>query len=94
MYSTDVWILSIAQDIVLDNVAQVILGASNETEPDDKPLAENILWQVSQTADFGSNSKAEGIFLVKRAMTFNGGSSLNGAALAQTAVTMIATTIN
>ena len=92
--STDVWILIIAQDLVLDNVAQVVLGASNETEPDDKPLAENIFWQVSQAADFGSNSKAEGIFLVKRAMTFNGGSSLNGAALAQTAVTMIATTIN
>ena len=90
--SNDVWILIIAQDLKLDNGAEVVLEASNG--PGGKPLAENIFWQVSQAADFGSTSKAEGIFLVKRAMTFKGGSSLNGAALAQTAVTMVATTIN
>jgi len=83
--STDIWILQIAQNLDVGNGAQVtLLGGA---------IWENIYWQVSEAAVFGTTSHVEGIFLVGTAITFNTGSSLNGAALAQTAVTLDAATI-
>jgi len=83
--STDVWILQIAQNLVVGTGAQVYLSGGAKWE--------NIYWQVSEAALFGTTSHVEGVFLVKTAITFNTGSSLNGAALAQTAVTLDAATI-
>jgi len=83
--STDIWILQIAQNLDVGNGAQVtLLGGA---------IWENIYWQVSEAAVFGTTSHVEGIFLVGTAITFNAGSSLNGAALAQTAVALDAATI-
>ena len=83
--STDIWILQIAQNLRVDTGAQVILSGG--------AIWENIYWQVSEAATFGTTSHVEGVFLVKNAIIFNAGSSLNGAALAQTAVTLDAATI-
>jgi len=84
--ATDVWILNIAQDLVVSSGAEVILAGGAK--------AENIFWQVSQAVTVGSDATINGIFLVKMDMAFNAGSTLNGAALAQTAVTLISTTVN
>jgi len=84
--ATDIWILQIAKDLVVASGAEVILSGG--------ALAKNIFWQVAQAAEFGSSSSVKGVFLVKEGMAFNAGSSLNGSAFSQTAVTMIATTIN
>jgi len=80
-----VWILQIAQNLVLATGAQVKLlnGAR----------ASNIFWQVAGQAQILAGAHAEGIILCKTAIIFGSGGSLNGRGLAQTAVTMIATTI-
>ena len=83
--STDIWILQIAKNVVVASAAQVTLAGG--------ALAKNIFWQVSGDAAFGTESHLEGVFLVKTAIVFKTGSSLNGAALAQTAVTLDAATI-
>jgi len=83
--STDIWILQIAQNLVVGNGARVTLSGG--------ALWKNIYWQVCEAAEFGTTSHVEGVFIVKEAITFKTGSSLNGAALAQTAVTLDAATI-
>ena len=80
-----VWILQIAGTFTAGPSARVKLAGG--------ALAENIFWAVADTIAFDDGSHGEGIFLGKTMISFNAGSSLNGAALAQTAVTMIATTI-
>jgi len=81
-----VWILQITKNLVVADGAEIILKNGAK--------AENIFWQIAEAAEFGSSSTVHGIFLVKTGMAFKAGSTLNGAALAQTTVTMIATTIN
>ena len=83
--STDIWILQIAKNLQVGNGARVTLSGG--------AIWENIYWQVSDAAIFGTTSHVEGVFLVKTAITFNTGSSLNGAALAQTAITLDSATI-
>mmetsp|Transcript_7351 Transcript_7351/g.8538 ORF Transcript_7351/g.8538 Transcript_7351/m.8538 type:complete len:262 (+) Transcript_7351:448-1233(+) len=83
--STDIWILQIAQNLEVSNGARVILSGG--------AVWENIYWQVSGAAVLGTTSHVEGVFLVKTGITFYAGSSLNGAALAQTAVTLDTVTI-
>ena len=83
--STDIWVLQIAQNLLVGAGARVTLSGG--------ALAKNIYWQVSGAADFGTTSHVEGVFIVKEAIAFKTGSSLNGAALAQTAVTLDAATI-
>ena len=83
--STDVWIMQIAGTFTAGPGAQVIL------EEDAK--AENIYWAIADAVAFDDGSHGEGIFLAKTMISFNEGSSLYGAAFAQTAVTMISTDI-
>jgi len=83
--SNNIWIMQIAQNLLVGNDAKVTLSGGAKWE--------NIYWQVSEAAVFGALSHVEGVFLVKTGITFNSGSSLNGAALAQTAVTLDAATI-
>ena len=83
--ATDIWIMQIAQNLMVSNGAQVTLSGG--------AVWENIYWQVSGAAVLGTTSHVEGVLLVKTGIVFNAGSSLNGAALAQTAVTLDATTI-
>jgi hypothetical protein len=78
--ATDVWILQIAGILYIGSGAEVLLAGGAR--------AENILWQVFGLVDVDTTAHLEGIFLVKTHMAFKIGSSLTGAALAQTAVTL------
>ena len=80
-----VWILQIAGSLNLGTGARVTLKNGAK--------ASNIFWQIAGAVAIPAGAHAEGVILCKTAIIFGAGSSLNGRALAQTAVTMIATTI-
>jgi hypothetical protein len=81
----DVWIFQIAQDLVISSATQVILAGG--------ALPKNIFWQVSGIVDVGTTAHFEGIALVQTAITMKTGSTANGRLLAQTAVTLDASTV-
>ncbi|OEU11378.1 Ig-like protein, group 2 [Fragilariopsis cylindrus CCMP1102] len=83
--ATGVWIMQIAGTFTAGPGAKVILA--------DGAQAENIFWAIADALAFDDGSHGEGIFLAKTMISFNAGSSLYGAAFAQTAVTMISTDI-
>jgi len=80
-----VWILQVAGEVIIDSGAMITLSGGAK--------AENIFWQVAGKTTFGTTSHVEGVFLCKTKIVFQTGSSLNGAALAQTAVTLDAATV-
>jgi hypothetical protein len=51
-------------------------------------LAKNIFWQVAGTVTIGTTAHFEGIILSMTGITFQTGASMNGRALAQTAVVL------
>ena len=55
--------------------------------------AKNIFWQVSGQATLGTAADFKGIILSQTLISLNTGAVMNGRALAQTAVTLIANTI-
>jgi PKD repeat protein len=85
--SNAVWIFEVAQDLTMDTGSQVVL--INSAKP------ENIYWQIG--GDTGvtieAGSHAEGNILALKAITMKDGASLNGRALSQTAVSLIANTV-
>jgi hypothetical protein len=83
--ATDIWILQIDGDVTAGSGAEVTLSGG--------ALAKNIFWQIAGKTDLGTTSHVEGVFLCSTAITFKTGSSMNGAALAQTAVTLDSATI-
>jgi len=50
--------------------------------------AKNIFWQVAGEATFGTTSHFEGVLLSMTGITFQTGATMNGRALAQTAVVL------
>lgn len=74
----DVWIFQISGDLLMSSAAKVTLTGGAQ--------AKNIFWQVAGQATFGTSSHFEGIILSKTGITFQTSASLNGRALAQTAV--------
>ncbi|MGB8218092.1 MAG: ice-binding family protein [Candidatus Methanoperedens sp.] len=83
--ANDVWIFQIAQDLTVDNGAKVTLSGGAQ--------AKNIFWQVAGKTTLGTTSDFKGIILSKTLISLNTGATLNGRALAQTAVTLIANVI-
>lgn len=57
------------------------------------PQASNIFWQMASDLEVGTTSHMEGTFLVKTAVKFKTGSSLNGRILSQTAAALDQTTV-
>ncbi|KAJ1616429.1 hypothetical protein T492DRAFT_552514 [Pavlovales sp. CCMP2436] len=57
------------------------------------PLASNVVWQVMGHVEVGVSAHLEGIILCKTHVAFKALSSINGRVYAQTAVTLIMTTI-
>ncbi|MFI5236285.1 MAG: ice-binding family protein, partial [Gemmatimonadales bacterium] len=55
--------------------------------------AKNVFWQVAGQATLGTTSQFKGIILSQTLISFNTGASITGRALAQTAVTLNATTV-
>ncbi|MDP4216793.1 MAG: ice-binding family protein [Bacteroidota bacterium] len=83
--ANDVWIFQISGDMTTSSAVKVILGGSAQ--------AKNIFWQVAGKVTIGTTSHVEGTILCKTGITFLTGASLNGRALAQTAVILDANTI-
>lgn len=85
--STDVWIFQIAGNLTMGSGAQVLLSGGAQ--------ANNIFWQVGggTGVEIGTTAHIEGNILAAKAIHLRTGASLNGRALAQTAVTLDKNTI-
>ncbi len=80
--STAVWIFQISGNLTLGSGAKVLLSGGAQ--------AANIFWQVGggTGVEIGTTAHVEGTILAKKAIHLRTGASLNGRALAQTAVTL------
>jgi hypothetical protein len=83
--ANDVWIFQIAGNLTVGNGAHVNLSGGAQ--------AKNIFWQVAGQTTLGTTSIFNGNILCKTLIAMNTGATLNGRALAQTAVTLNANTI-
>jgi hypothetical protein len=81
----DIFIIQMSGSIVQAANTKVVLTKGAK--------AENIFWQVAEGVSVGAGAHLEGILLVKTAVTFVTGSSLNGRVLAQTACNVQMATI-
>ena len=83
--ANDIWIFQIAGALSLANGSVVTLTGGAQ--------AKHIFWQVAGQVSLGTTSDFKGIILCKTLIATNSGAALTGRALAQTAVTLIATTV-
>ena len=83
--ANDIWIFQIAGDLTMSNAVNVTLSGGAQPK--------NIFWQVAGTVTIGTGSHFEGIILSQTGITFQTGASMNGRALAQTAVILDANAI-
>jgi len=81
----DIWIFQVAGTLNISSGKQVILKSGAQ--------AKNIFWQIAGATNLGSASVFNGNILDKTAVTMQSGATLNGKALAQTNVTLIANKI-
>jgi hypothetical protein len=83
--STDTWIFQIAQDLDVANGGMVSLSGG--------ATASNIFWQVAGQVSIGTTAAMKGIILCQTAIVLNTGASLDGRALAQSAVSLDANAV-
>lgn len=76
--ANDIWIFQISGDITVSSAVRITLEGGAQ--------AKNIFWQIAGQATIGTNAHVEGVILSKTGITFQTSASLNGRALAQTAV--------
>ena len=81
-----VWILQMSGDLIVGSGARVTLKNGAKWE--------NIFWQVAGSTTLYTSAHMEGTILCATNIVFQTGSSLDGRALAQTAVTLDAATID
>jgi hypothetical protein len=81
----DIWIFQIAQNLELASGAIVTLSGGAQDS--------NIFWQVAGQVTLGTTSAMKGILLCQTAIVMSTGATLNGRALAQSAVTLDANTV-
>jgi uncharacterized repeat protein (TIGR02543 family) len=81
----DTWVFQISQDLTVNNSAIITLTGGAQ--------AKNITWVVAGQATLGSNSDFSGIILSKTLISLNTGAKVTGRLLAQTAVTLNASTV-
>jgi hypothetical protein len=74
----DVWIFQISGDLTMSSAVNMILMGGAQ--------AKNIFWQVAGQVTLGTTAHFEGIILSMTGITLETGASMNGRALAQTAV--------
>jgi hypothetical protein len=78
--ATDVWIFQIAGNLTMSSAKNITLSGG--------AMAKNIFWQVAGQVTLGTTSHFEGIILSMTGITLQTGASMNGRALAQTAVVL------
>jgi hypothetical protein len=83
--ASDVWIFQISGDLTVSSAVNVTLSGG--------ALAKNIFWQVAGQATLGTTFHFEGIILSMTGINFQTGASMNGRALAQTAVVLDANAV-
>ncbi|MDO8556421.1 MAG: ice-binding family protein [Nanoarchaeota archaeon] len=83
--SSDIWIFQIAGTLSISSGKKIILSGGAQ--------AKNIFWQVADTTTLGTTSVFNGNILDRTAIVIETGATLNGRALAQTAVTLDANNI-
>jgi hypothetical protein len=83
--ANDVWIFQIAQNLDVADGAHVTLSGGAK--------ASNIFWQVAGQATIGTTAVMKGTILCQTAIVLNTGATLDGRALAQSAVSMDASTV-
>ena len=83
--ATDVWIFQIAQDLTVSGATSVLLAGG--------AVPKNVFWQVSGLVDLGTTAHLEGVILSQTSIALHGGASIKGRLLAQTAVTLEASTV-
>lgn len=83
--ATDVWIFKVAGTLDMAAAKNVILSGG--------ALPQNIFWQVSDVVTIGANTHFEGIILAQTMISMGNLASINGRLLAQSAVTLDATTV-
>jgi len=76
--ANDVWIFQMSGDLNQSSAVKITLEGGAQ--------AKNIFWQVAGEATIGANAHFEGNILSMTGITFLTGASMNGRALAQTAV--------
>ena len=76
----DVWIFQIAGTLDISSAKKVILSGGAQ--------ASNIFWQVAGTTTLGTTSEFKGTILDQTLIAMQTGATLDGRALAQTAVTL------
>lgn len=81
----DVWIFQIAGDLTMSSAVNITLTGGAQ--------AKNIFWQIAGEAVLGTTSHFEGNILSMTGITLQTGASLNGRALAQTAVILDANAV-
>ncbi|MHC1708872.1 MAG: ice-binding family protein [Methanomassiliicoccales archaeon] len=83
--SSAVWIFQIAQDLLISDGKQIVLSGGAQ--------ADNIFWQVGGQTTLGTTSVLYGNVLCHTAIVLNTGATLNGRALAQTAISFDANAV-
>lgn len=76
----DVWIFQISGDLSLSSAVEITLSGGAQ--------AKNIFWQVAGAVELGATSHFEGVIICQTGITLLTGATLNGKALAQTAVVL------
>ncbi|HTE00084.1 MAG TPA: ice-binding family protein [Mucilaginibacter sp.] len=82
----DVWVFQIAQNLTVNNGAIITLAGGAQ--------AKNIFWVVSGKATIGTGVNFSGNVLSKTLISLNTGAKVTGKLLAQTAVTLIASSVH
>ncbi|HSY41773.1 MAG TPA: ice-binding family protein [Polyangia bacterium] len=83
--ATAVWIFQIAQNLTVSSAVNVHLTGG--------ALAKNVFWQVAGSVDLGTTSHLEGIVLCQTMINLRTGASIAGRLMAQTAVSLDASTV-
>ena len=83
---TAVWIFQVAGTLTTSSDTTVILSGG--------AIPGNIFWQVAGQTTLGTTSSFKGIILDQTAIVMNTGATLDGRALAQTAVTLDSNAVN
>jgi hypothetical protein len=84
--ANDVWIFQIAQNLEVADGAHITLSGG--------AVASHVFWQVAGQATIGTTAVMKGIILCQTAIVLNTGATLDGMALAQSAVSLDANTVS